>query len=64
MLEMLNEIVQDYGLRMSKQELAIKVEHAICREYEAYVLNDKYLIVNGENYQFIKTKHGWVVKPW
>ena len=65
MLEtMLSEVVKNFGLRMSKEELVSKVELLICKDYDVCVLNEKYLIVNGEKYQFIKTKNGWVAKQW
>lgn len=64
MLNVLNELVKNYGTRISKEELANKIELMVCRDHQTAILNEKYLIVDGKNYQFIKTKNGWKVKQF
>ena len=61
----LQDKVDYYGLRISKEELVRKMSRAMeMNGHECSILNNKYLIVDGEEFQFIKSvKNGkWIVK--
>lgn len=50
---------------MSKEELVNKLYNMLVREcHGVCVFNEKYLIVDGVTYQFIKRKTGWEAKAF
>lgn len=62
---MLNELVQNFGTRMSKEKLVDKMYSLIASKgIDVAVLNEKYLDVCGRQFQFIKRKTGWEVKEF
>ena len=57
--------VDYYSLRISKQKLAERMYREMkLNGHDCSILNEKYLIVDGEEFQFIKSvKNGkWIVK--
>ena len=63
----LQNFVNQYGLGLSKENLADAAYDAMkVLGHDVCLLNDKYLIVDGVNYQFIKSRKNncWIVKAW
>ena len=58
-------IVDFYGLGISKEKLAEKAYRVLeMNGHDCYILNGKYIGVDGEEFQFIKNKVNgcWIVK--
>lgn len=63
----LQNFVNQFGFGISKNELCEKACSAMTAQgFDACVLNEKYLEVNGVNYQFTKNRktNSWVVKAF
>ncbi len=57
--------VDYYGFGITKEKLAGKAYHFMeMNGHECYILNGKYLGVDGQEYQFIKSmkENRWIVK--
>ena len=64
-LDVLNDLVKIFGTRMSKERLAGKMYSVLsCWGVDVVILNEKYLMIDDNKYQFIKRKTGWEVKEW
>ena len=67
MREKIQAIVNQFGLGISVQELADKVYGQLAAEGEnPCIVNDRYIEVNGANYQLVKAKAKgqWIVKEF
>lgn len=59
------EIVSGYGFGISVKDLAVAVYRKLTAAGEmAYIVNERYVGVNGKTYQFLKTrsKGQWTVR--
>ena len=64
-VDVLNDLVKIFGTRMSKERLAGKMYSVLIHwGVDVVILNEKYLMINDNKYQFIKRKTGWEVKEW
>lgn len=64
-IELLNALVKNFGTRMSKERLADKMYSVLkCCGVNVVILNEKYLVIGDNKYQFIKKRTGWEVKEW
>lgn len=66
-IEKMQDFVNGYGIGMTKQDLVSELYWYLKEQgHEVCVLNDKYLIVDGTDYQFIKSNktRSWIVKTW
>ena len=64
-MERLQQIINEYGFGISKEKLISKAYWMLKAEgHEVYVLNDKYIGIDGYEYQVIKSlKEGrWIAK--
>lgn len=63
----LQNFVGNFGLGISKEKLASKAYGEMERAgHDVCILNGRYLIVDGVNYQFIKSQKAgsWIVKSF
>jgi len=65
-MKALQNFVSQFGLGISKEQLVRKAYfHMVANGYDACILNEKYIIIDGEEYQLIKSrKNGWTVKAF
>ncbi len=64
-MKRMQEIVNGFGFGITKEKLMEKVYRVLEAEgHDVYVLNDKYIGIDGYEYQVVKnTKEGrWIVK--
>ena len=64
-MKRMQEIVNGFGLGITKEKLIEKVYRVLEAEgHDVYVLNDKYIGIDGYEYQVVKSvKEGrWIVK--
>lgn len=67
MKERLQKFVNGYGLGISKEKLIGIMYHAFSVETkDTYIINDRYLHIDGIEYQLIKSKkeNRWLVKEF
>lgn len=63
----IHEEANKYGFGMRTEEMISKIYFTmIARGFDVCILNDRYLICNGRNYQLLKTrsKGCWTVKEF
>lgn len=60
------EFVSKWGLGMSKEQMADKVYSFMAKEHDVCTLNEKYIIVDGIELQFIKSRKDdcWYVREF
>ena len=66
-MKALQNFVDQFGLGISKEKLVNKAYYAMeALGYNVCILNEKYLVINGINYQFIKSRKEarWIVKAF
>lgn len=66
-MQELQNFVNGYGLGISVEKLADKAYfHMSNLGHDVCVLNEKYIIVDGQNYYFSKSRkqNGWIVKEF
>lgn len=62
-MEKIEAIVSKYGVGMSHKALASKVYRELTADgTEAVILNDRYIMAGGVEYQFVKRAGAWTVK--
>lgn len=64
-IEKIQNYIFNWGLGLTVRDLAIKVyEFMEAEGHESYILNDRYIGVDGVEYRFIKNRREgrWVVK--
>jgi len=64
-MERLQQIINEYGFGISKEKLIEKAYRVLEAEgHKAYILNDKYIEIDGYEYQVIKStkENRWVAK--
>ena len=60
-------IVNQFGLGISVKELAVMVyDQLVAQGEDVYILNERYIGVNGDNFQLVKSKAKgqWIVKEF
>ena len=66
-MKALQKFVDQFGLGISKKELTGKAYWAMkAQGHDVCIVNEKYLEMDGVNYQFIKSKaqYRWIVKSF
>ena len=66
-MKALQDFVNGYGFGISKEKLIVKAYRQLSADgHDCYILNDRYIGVDGEEFQLIKSrKHdAWIVKPF
>ena len=63
-MEKVQGFVSGWGLGMSKEAMVDKVYRFMEREHDVCCLNGKYIIIDGNEFQFIKSRkdYCWYVK--
>lgn len=64
-IEKIQNFINNWGLGLPVQDLVTKVyRHVEAEGHESYILNDRYISVDGVEYRFTKSrKEGrWIVK--
>jgi hypothetical protein len=67
MMKALQDILDGYGLGISKEQLVKKVYSRLSLDgHECYILNERYIGVDGVEYQFIKSRKEcrWIAKEF
>lgn len=66
MIQKIQKFVDGYGIGMSKEQLADKVYRFLDREHDVCLINERYISVDGEEFQFIKSKaqSRWIVNQY
>lgn len=63
----LQAFVDGYGFGISKEKLAVKAyRHMRDEGHDCYIINDRYIGVDGKEYQLIKSRkqNRWIVKEY
>lgn len=66
-MEALQKFVDQFGLGISKKELATRAYRTMrAQGRDVCIINEKYVEMDGVDYQFIKSKaqHRWIVKSF
>ena len=63
-MKALQNFVNQFGLGISKEQLITKAYYSLSREHECYIINDRYINIDGVEYQVIKSRkeNRWIVK--
>lgn len=61
----LQRFVDQFGTGIGVKKLAEKAYRAMeLAGHDVCILNDKYMIVDGAKYRFVKSNGDWIVKEW
>ena len=63
----LQDFVNGYGLGISKEKLIVKAYRQLSADgHDCYILNDRYIGIDGKEYQLIKSRKEdrWIAKEF
>ena len=66
-MQALQNFVDGYGIRISKEKLIEKAYRQLTADgHDCYIINEKYIGIDGKEYQIIKSgkQNRWIVKEF